>query len=235
MIVNPESEVRVELANGSIPVLIIENFYSDPFDVRKQALGEAFEESRALYPGRHATIQTPESRAVVEQVCAVLSAVGDREFVARTATTDFSILTTKAADLLSVQKHPHIDPTPVLGLIYLNPGSSQGTCLFRNKVLGTHSVVTPEHRDALVKFLDEQGAAFAPSGYDVVEDGAWERIYTIEGKFNRLVVYPGNVFHSIDVKDVPASFSVETSRLTQRIIIQHSRAKQPAQHSGVAS
>lgn len=225
MILNPDAQVRVEMADGSIPVLYIDDFYSDPLEVREQALAASFDGSGALYPGRHAPIRSPEARAVVNQICAVLSALGDRVFEPATANTDFSILTTKAKDLLGAQKHPHIDPTPVLGLVYLNPGSSSGTCLFRNKVLGFDSVVTVEHREALQQFLAVEGPTFEPSGYNLSGNAAWEKIYTIDGKFNRLVVYPGNVFHSIDVTDVPPSFSIETARLTQRIIIEHTRAK----------
>jgi hypothetical protein len=220
MIVNPKARVRVEIVAGEIPVLFIEDFYVDPLDVRNQALAAAFDQSIALYPGRHAPIETPAGRAAVGHVCKVLNMLGERIYEAASTITDFSILTTKAKDLLGPQKHPHIDPTPVLGLVYLNPGSSQGTCLYRNRRLGIHTVRTDDEKAALEKFYKEEGPTYAPENYDLTGNAAWEKIYTIEGIFNRFVLYPGNVFHSIDVQDVPPVFDINTARLTQRFIVQ---------------
>jgi hypothetical protein len=154
--------------------------------------------------------------------------LGDRIYEPATTITDFSILTTKASDLLNVQKHPHIDPTPVLGLVYLNPHLTQGTCFFYNKILGTHTIVGDEQRNRLNEFMVKEGGKYEPENYSVAESEAWQKIYTIEGIFNRLVVYPGNVFHSIDATDVPAKTAVTEARLTQRIIVQHTRPKNSA-------
>ncbi len=219
MIVNPNARVRVEMVAGVIPVLFIEDFYADPHEVRAEGLAGAFDQSIALYPGRHAPIETPAGRAVVAHVCNVLNHLGERIYEAETTVTDFSILTTKAKDLLGAQKHPHIDPTPVLGLVYLNPGSSQGTCLFRNRLLGIHTVRTEDEKAALQKFYQDEGPTYAPDTYDLTGNPVWEKIFTIEGVFNRFVLYPGNVFHSIDVQDVPPVFDINTARLTQRFIV----------------
>jgi hypothetical protein len=223
--INREARVRVELVAGSIPVLYVDDFYSDPEAVREQGLKASFDQSIALYPGRHATIDTDESRRVVEHICQLLTTIGDQVFDPTTTITDFSILTTKASDLIGAQKHPHIDPTPVLGLVYLNPQGSQGTCFFYNRKLQMHSIIGDDQRAMLGKFLEVEGPTYEPSSYAIKENAVWEKIYTIEGRFNRLVVYPGNVFHSIDVEDVPAVFDMNTVRLTQRVIVQHTRPK----------
>ena len=215
----------MELVAGSIPVLYVEDFYIDPLEVRADALKGAFDLSIAMYPGRHTTISTPASRRVVEHVCALLTALGERVYEPATTITDFSILTTKAKDLLNVQKHPHIDPTPVLGLVYLNPHLTQGTCFFYNRILQTHTIVGEEQAARHQAFLQNESGKYEPTNYDVSTSSAWEKIYTIEGRFNRLVVYPGNVFHSIDFVDVPDHLPVEQARLTQRFIVQHTRPK----------
>ncbi len=225
MIVNPDARVRVMMVAGAIPVLLIDDFYSDPDAVRAEGLQAAFDQSIALYPGRHAVLDTPASRKVVEHICAVLTALGDRAYDPQTTRTDFSILTTKASDLLGMQKHPHIDRLPVAGVIYLNPGSTQGTCLFRNRILGLHSVVSAEQEELLAKFLEDEGPTYEPETYEVNGNGAWEKLYTVEGRYNRLVLYPGNVFHSIDLRDVPEVFDINKARLTQRILVQNFRPK----------
>lgn len=215
----------MELVAQSIPVLYIDDFYSDAAEVREEGLQGSFDRTVAMYPGRHTPITTAASKQVLEHVCRVLTLLGERVYEPATATTDFSILTTKAKDLLNTQKHPHIDPTPVLGLVYLNPHLTQGTCFFFNRILGTHTIVGDEQVKKLNEFMANESEKFEPSDYAVRDSDAWEKIYTIEGRFNRLVVYPGNVFHSIDVSDVPDKVSVSEARLTQRIIIQHTRPK----------
>lgn len=209
-------------------MLYVEDFYSDPMAVRAEGLRGSFDHTIAMYPGRHTTITTEASRRVVEYVCSLLTALGERIYEPATTITDFSILTTKAADLLNVQKHPHIDPTPVLGLVYLNPHMTQGTCFFYNKILGTHTIVGDEQRKTLSEFMEKESAKYEPENYSLAGSEAWEKMYTIEGRFNRLVVYPGNVFHSIDVTDVPAKVALEEARLTQRIIVQHTTPKSAA-------
>ena len=225
MEINPDAQVRVELVAGSIPVLYVENFYSNPEAVRAEGLAAVYDHTIALYPGRHAPLTTGPSRRAVRHICALLTAMGDRVFDPDTTITDFSILTTKASELLSAQKHPHIDPTPVLGLVYLNPHLTQGTCFFYNRELGIHTVIGEDQRKAHIEFLETRGPTYEPKGYSLDGNAAWEKIYTIEGVFNRLVVYPGNVFHSIDLTDVPEEFDINTARLTQRIIVQNTFPK----------
>lgn len=228
MEINPHARVRVELVAQSIPVLYVEDFYIDPMEVRAEGLRGSFDHTVAMYPGRHAPLKTDASQRVLQHVCGLLTMLGERIYEPSTATTDFSILTTRAKDLLNAQKHPHIDPTPVLGLVYLNPHLTQGTCFFRNRILGTHTIVGSEQLKKLGDFMSNESHKYEPTNYAVSDSSAWEKIYTIEGLFNRLVVYPGNVFHSIDVSDVPEKVSVSEARLTQRIIVQDTRLKPPA-------
>lgn len=208
-------------------MLYVEDFYADPMAVREEGLRGRFDHFGAMYPGRHSPINTAAADRVVDYVCRLLTAIGERIYEPKTTITDFSVLTTKAADLLNAQKHPHIDSTPVLGLVYLNPHLKQGTCFYYNKILATHTIVGDEQQNKLGEFIERESAKYEPENYSVPDSDAWEKIYTIEGVFNRLVVYPGNVFHSIDVSDVPAKVSVDEARLTQRIIVHHTRPKNP--------
>jgi Family of unknown function (DUF6445) len=225
--INPHARVRVELVAHSIPVLYVDDFYSDPMEVREEGLRGSFDRTVAMYPGRHTPLNTEASQRVLHHVCRLLTLLGERIYEPATATTDFSILTTKAKDLLNAQKHPHIDPTPVLGLVYLNPHLTQGTCFFYNRILGTHTIVGDEQLKKLGDFMSNESHKYEPTNYAVDDSAAWQKIYTIEGLFNRLVVYPGNVFHSIDVSDVPEKVPVSEARLTQRIIVQDTRPKTP--------
>ena len=53
--------------------------------------------------------------------------------------------------------------------------------------------------------------------YDFVDGSQWETISEIEMVYNRLVIYPGQLFHSI----TPVFFgdSIANARLTQNVFI----------------
>lgn len=218
MKINPNARVRVETVLGEVPVLFVEDFYEDPDAVRAQALGVDYDITAAMYPGRHALVATPESAAVVRSLCELLTSLGDQIYDPADCTADFSIVVTKEKDLLAGQKHPHIDPTPVLGIVYLNPVNGAGTSFYYNKVLRTAVVRDQQDRDGLAEFHRALALEHEPKGYSLEDHPCWERVYTIEGKYNRLVVYPGNVFHAVDIRSIPAEFSMNTVRLTQRFI-----------------
>lgn len=218
MKINPHARVRVETVLGEIPVLYVEDFYEDPDAVRALALGVDYDITAAMYPGRHALLVTPESKAVVAALCQLLTDLGDQVYDPADCTADFSIVVTQARDLLAGQKHPHIDPTPVLGIVYLNPVNGAGTSFYYNKVLGTALVRNQQDRDGLNEFHRTLAHQHEPEGYDLAHHPCWERVYTIEGRYNRLVVYPGNVFHAVDISTMPAQFNMDTVRLTQRFI-----------------
>ncbi|CAN7225782.1 DUF6445 family protein [Pseudoduganella sp. LjRoot289] len=227
MLINPAASVRVEHADG-VPVLYIENFYADPDAVRAQALQARYDTSLALYPGRHAMLDQktdPQLALVCDTLARAASAVGDRRYFGPDFFADFSIVTTRPQDLLAKQKHPHVDPTPVLGLIYLTPGSEEGTCFFRNEMLGKAVLRTEADFAAHQDFLERHGKDLAPSGYDCTGHPAWKKFYTIEPVYNRFVLYPGNVFHSIDIKQVDDQLNMERVRVTQRFVVQNSHSK----------
>ncbi len=219
MRLNPAATIRVEVVDGTIPVLYIEDFYADPMQVREEALGSSFNRMAAYYPGRHAPLEHAAAQEVLRGLTSVVNSIGNFKCRAQDWITDFSIVTTPASQLLPGQKHPHIDPTPVLGIVYLNPAVEIGTMFFHNRLLGFSVVQTDEQRDLHNSFIDEHAAEYAPSGYIVDRTDVWTPIYHIQGKFNRFVMYPGNVFHSIAIRDVPVGQPIEEARLTQRFIL----------------
>ena len=197
--------------------MIIDDFYSDVDDVRRDALASDFSETRAFYPGRHAQIPSQGLTATKERLCQIISAVAGSTFLPHHVGTDFSIITTPAKQLLAQQKHPHVDPTLVAGIIYLSPLSKTGTCFFRNRVIDRYILQTADDFEAYKQFSLSIKSDRSLDGYRVNEHDVWEKIYTTEGKYNRFVAYPGNVFHSVDITDVDPRPGLEHARLTQRI------------------
>jgi hypothetical protein len=67
--------------------------------------------------------------------------------------------------------------------------------------------------------MEVHGEACQPTTYAVGDDGVWERLYRVQGRFNRFVMYAGNAFHSIDMRDVAANPTLAQARLTQRLFL----------------
>jgi hypothetical protein len=225
---NDYPHVRIEMAAGLFPILYIDDFYADPMAVREYALGLAFDHFIALYPGRHARLDEAalkteeekfaslEARAYVTEMLKSVSAL---EIDLNDVRTDFSLITTPARDLLKYQKHPHFDQTPVLSLVYLNPEEMGGTSFWRNTVIDRAAVVTAEDHEAYEAFMRDAPVGEVRDEYTMVHTDSWEKIYEIEGKFNRFVAYPASVFHWVECKSVPEPVDLRKSRLTQRFSV----------------
>jgi hypothetical protein len=222
MRLNDNAKVRVEQIADTFPILFIDDFYADPMTVREFALSLPFDGMLALYPGRHAFLNglpglDDERRAEVSEACyfvAELLTLGGA-----TLRTDFSLITTPGRLLVQGQKHPHVDLTPILAVLYLNPESLGGTSFYRNREMGNIAVVGDEDMRRFTEF-----AARAPTGrvcdsYEMVHPDLWEKVYETDGRFNRLAAYPGNVFHWVECGRVPEPFDPALARLTQRFII----------------
>jgi hypothetical protein len=217
--INPAARLRVETTAAGTPVLIVDDFYADPHAVRASALDGKYDASLAYYPGMHSRIDPADSAPLFESLTRLLALLGDVRARPEYFWTDFSIVTTPAAQMLAKQKHPHVDPTPLAGIVYLNPDYEIGTCFFRHAPTGLAVMRTPEESAQFTAWMEEFGEQFQPETYAVGDDGTWQRLHTLEGRFNRLVMYPGNAFHSIDMRDVAANPTMAGARLTQRFFV----------------
>jgi hypothetical protein len=222
--VNPNASVRVESARG-VPILFIDDFYLDPDEVRSDAMSARYDLSVAGYPGRHAVIPAEEFRPIAHAIAEIATRLGDRIYRPEDFQSDFSIVTTRPQDLLPSQQHPHVDPGPVLGLVYLTPGSREGTSFYFNELLGRAALITEEDRRAHERFLKDSGESLAPEGYDFEGHSVWRKLYTIDPQYNRFVLYPGNVFHAIDIKHIDEEIVMSRVRITQRILVNRTHPK----------
>jgi hypothetical protein len=216
---NPAAQLRVETMSSGVQALIIDDFYADPFAVRAAALDGRFDASAAYYPGMHSQIERDSTSDLFATLSQMLSKLGGIRAQPGYFRSDFSIVTTPASQMLAKQKHPHIDPTPLAGLVYLNHDFEIGTCFFRHLPTGLAVLSAPEEVKAYYAWLEEFGEQTQPATYAVGDDGVWERLYTMQGKFNRFVLYSGNAFHSIDMRDVAANPTLDQARLTQRLFL----------------
>jgi hypothetical protein len=201
------------------PVVVIDNFAADPDALRAAAIGATFGPAihhypgiRAALPGDYLTAQLP----VVET--AFGEALGS---VARLDVIDasFSIVTTPRAALSVSQRLPHCDAYDARRIAmvhYLSPGDRHGTGFFRHRATGFESVdaqragIYPHQVDAELRY-----GSPPPPDYWTGDGALFERIFAVEAKYNRAIVYPSFLLHS-GLIDADASLSPDpaSGRLT---------------------
>lgn len=206
---------RMEMLGGKVPVIFVDGVYQNPAGVRQAALDLAYQTPNYPYPGRIAEIP-PGNPSLAALLRSLLNLVNN-QYLARVpriadssgrpitafsrVMTDFGIIDTPPGELAAHQRRPHIDPVPIFGLIYLNEEERGGTM-----------------------FFEPGGAAEEedlPSGYFREGDAGFKLIGRIEGRFNRLAVYPGFVPHSGDIAGdwIETDERTTRPRLTQRFLL----------------
>jgi len=101
--------------------------------------------------------------------------------------------------LSAVQQAPHVDPVPIFGLVYLNEPERGGTLFFNRSGPARNTT---------------------RSGYFSVGDAEYSLVGKIEGRFNRLAVYPGFVPHTGEIAGewISTDERFSNPRLTQRFV-----------------
>jgi hypothetical protein len=162
-----------------VNLIIADNFYDNPDDVRNFALSQEFA-VRGNYPGlRTKSFLNDSLKAVIDGL--VLHAAG--------GVTDWLLDEsgegyTGAFQICTAQDRTwiHSDYNNMwAGVCYLTPDAplSAGTALYRHKATGERfSVATKDH------------------GQDAYDYTKWEMVDRIGNVYNRLVLYPGNLYHA---------------------------------------
>lgn len=209
--IRPDIAPRFEVLGGRIPALIVDDFLEQPEQVREAGLGLAFEPPPYPYPGGIA--QIPAAWSSIDRLKAiVLDLVNDLYFsrlpsinkdgapIERLTTVlaDFAMIDVPPQELSQRQRIPHVDAVPIFGLVYLNAEDRGGTLFFAPRHAAAHSS--------------------AGAGYVTATNDDYELLGRIEGKFNRLAVYPGFIPHSGDIGNwIQTPARTEAPRLTLRL------------------
>ena len=205
------AQLSLGYIDGGIPYLTIDGILAEPLDVRAAALALPFSAATAHYPGRVARF--PPGNVSLTEFLRKLVDLVTREYLPRLpplpsggllsrvrgVDTDFAITDTHPSELSANQREPHVDPVPLFGLLYLNQQSRGGTLFFKPR--------------------GQAAGAGGRSGYPR-SDEELEVCGHIEGRFNRLAIYPGFILHSGEIAGewIESDDRFTSPRLTQRIM-----------------
>jgi hypothetical protein len=229
MQVSPALELQIlHVGVEQTPVIIIDNFVDDINALRTVAQQQVFErDAYSFYPGIRS--QLPKSYVVM-----VLNALYQKIYdiyqipyhlKLKPQDIYFSLITLAPEHLSPMQRIPHFDtsrPYYFAVLHYINPEPHGGTQLFQHKSTQL-TRISEQSVDAYLTALSNefQQLGEPESQYCTSETALFKPYHHIEYKQNRLVIYPGNLLHSTDVKPtLDISSDIATGRLTANIFIE---------------
>lgn len=217
----------VRVGTEQVPVLVVDNFLSDPgLLVDYAAAHAAFRpDVGAYYPGARAPAPQIYGFALRAFLgSAIADAFDLKDFKVTSEKCDFSLVTTPPERLQVLQRMPHIDntnPKHFAVLHYLSQPEQGGTSFYRHRETGFETVNAGRfaaYKQAVQSQLAANGPP--PPSYIDGDSAMFERIASFEGVFNRVLVYRGLSLHSADIRQ-GASFACDarTGRLTANAFI----------------
>ena len=202
--------------------MIVDDVLSDAEAVAEAVRGLAYGPPvRAGYPGLNADVDQGFAAAFLTLLRPPLQSVFGVPIAAPLACNGyFGLVCTPESELTSRQGVPHVDTTQPRSLAilwYLCGAEFGGTGFFRHRATGVETLGEDRRADyevALTADLAGRGPA-----YPREDDPAFEVIGQAEAKFNRLLVYPGNLLHSGLVVADRLSADPVVGRLTANMFV----------------
>lgn len=199
--------------------IVIDGFMEEPETAHRHASLQNFAKITPQYPGVRAPLPEAVAFAWLETLTPLLDQTFGTAEHGWQIQAWYSIVTARPAELIPLQRFPHVDgtdPRQLAMMLYLHQTDHGGTAFFRHRATGFEALNEDtylQYRAALEKEVGEAGLPAAA----YVTDGSpfFERIHASEGAFNQAVFYRGNLLHSgiIDNNvDLPAD--PRTGRLT---------------------
>ena len=93
-------------------------------------------------------------------------------------------------------------------IVFLNPFAppNTGTSFYEHRETGSRVC------DDDTNYINKVTTEYGPNNLKGSRDGVWRRVDTISNKFNRAIIFKGNLWHAADDY---FGWDLETSRLTQ--------------------
>lgn len=225
VIFNPNAKISGQfIGNENNPLLIIDDVLLNPEEIYEYVVNQEFTEAKtSSYPGINAKLFVSYSEALVTALIPLLKA--GFKFPPNTNLDIFGFIgvTTKhAEDLLPIQKVPHFDSFDeyrVAILHYFCDDKFGGTGLFRHKTSGAESI-NRLNGPKLEKQILSELETYNPTTYANKDTPFFELIYDCPAKFNRLIAYRGNCFHSAMLDGNILSSDPKQGRLTLNTFVE---------------
>lgn len=173
-------------------------FYSNPDEIRNLALSKSYQQPPSQTPRLAVTAVCNELgvRAMCNLLEPYITRIKENEVVGVNVLFRYTLATAQKKVFC------HVDGCSNAGIVYPSKPEdcAGGTTIYRHKATGD-------------EIYDKANRQL----YDFTDASQWEVITEIDMVYNRLVMYPGQLFHAI----TPIFFgdNIENARLTQNIFV----------------
>ena len=199
-------------------LIVVDDFYRDPYRVRQQALVSAYSDVRAMnYPGFQSDGCYP-----AEVIKNAFERFINEDLVMNENSSTFGrfrLMYSNTGSRLTIHTDSQSDWT---GLIYLNTPEQcrGGTAFYRHKATGLRGLPSKEDARRLGQSLEDIESRTI--GKDTQNMNAWDVVMLATMRFNRLILFRGHQFHS---HTCAWGDSPTTGRLTQNFFFNSSAAR----------
>jgi len=221
----------IEIGHEKSRLIIIDEFEEDPFQLINLAssMGAYLSQDQTYYPGVKSSVAAniiqiePYFNRLKDKIRrAMFAAYGHSQITI--SSSSFSMITLKPEALQFEQVVPHTDGISENNyaiLHYLSPMVQGGTGFYRHKSTG-YEIISGDKRSDYLKGLAEDVKIYGQPKAQYIDSSTdiFEKIYQIEGRFNRLVIYPTRLLHSGLINEA-CTFSDDPrkGRLTANIFV----------------
>lgn len=222
MQLHPDFSYRVDLVgNERQPVLVIDNFLSDPSVALEFCASHAkFNSADAFYPGVRSPVPEIYLRTIYQNLKDIIyTTFSINDSMVKRVFSDYSMVVTPPNQLSLMQCLPHYDsliPTELAAVHYLCGREHGGSSLYRHRSTGFEYIDaarTELYSHELVRELD--GVAY-PKAYMNGSNHLFEQIASYEAIFNRIIIYRCTSLHS---GNIASDFSFDANPRSGRLTI----------------
>jgi len=217
-------DIRIErrtIGAEKAPLLVVDQFVSDAEELVANAALKPYAQSMRYFPGVRSKASLAYQRVFdTELKPTLLDFFGLDGTTLRFGMCHYSLITTPADKLATLQRVPHVDSLGWQGLAtihYLFTRNLGGTAFYRHRKTGFEYLDETRQETYLASLIRECDGPDAPGPEYINGDTPlFQQIAKQDGIFNRLLVYRRNSLHS---GCLGRDFVPDTNPLTGRLSI----------------
>jgi hypothetical protein len=199
---HPNFRVRtLAIGRERAPLVVVDDLMADPDALVALAASKHYGAVDSYYPGVRARAPLSYQQfilATFREVFHEVFGLGDR--VPRFTSCYFSVVTHRPAELVHLQRIPHVDSfayDELAFIHYLFKRDFGGTAFYRHRATGYEVIDQPRALGYLETVaLEKSGTNSPPTAYINGDTALYEQVDRHEGVFNRLLMYRRNSLHS---------------------------------------
>ncbi|WP_339466613.1 DUF6445 family protein [Pseudomonas sp. EA_65y_Pfl2_P74] len=168
--------------------LYFDDFYRDVDKIRALALAEKYKSVAGEFKGEEFRSNQINVQATMDRIASLLG-----EPIVFTASQQGRFRTLTAAQEQTKNRQVHVDQMGFAGVICLNPDNIGSTSFYCHRLTGASSIDTIDSIATKLGISRSDLSLLLES--DCADLTKWEKIGSIEYRYNRLIIFDTNYFH----------------------------------------